>query len=114
MHYFIRIFILLTSLLSINCSTLNESLKLGAATGSFAGATTAYSAYSSVGPTPSFDRVAAGAGIGLGIGLLTSYLIHGKVEENRQNTSPVPEIYFGDLPPSPFIFPKANSKKGGI
>lgn len=96
-----------------SCSTLNESLQLGAGTGLLAGAAATYSAHLSIGHNPSLDNVALGAGIGLGIGLLTSYIVHGKVEDYRQSLSPVPEIYFGDLPPSPFILPKSATKKGG-
>jgi hypothetical protein len=107
-------FFFMSILLFSRCSTLNESLELGASTGLFAGAAATYAAQSATGHSPPFDNVSAGASIGLGIGLLTSYIIHGKMEEHRQNISPAPEIYFGDLPPSPFIFPKATSKNGGI
>ncbi len=104
-------FIFSTLLLSTtSCTTLNESLQLGASTGILAGAAATYSAHSSTGRNPTLENVGMGAAIGLGLGLLTSYLIHGKVEENRQSQSTLPEIYFGDLPPSPFILPKTPKK----
>ncbi len=94
------------------CSTLNDSLKLGAGVGAASGAAATYSAYSSNGSSPSFENVAIGAGIGMGLGLLTSYIVHKQVEEDRQsNQFQQTEMHFGDLPPSPFIMPKP--KKGG-
>lgn len=95
------------------CTTLNESMQLGGALGAASGAAATYSAYRSVDKTPSFENVASGAAIGLGVGLLTSYLVHGKVEEDRKiQFGDKTEVYFGDLPPSPFVFPVQQSKGG--
>ncbi len=93
------------------CSTINDSLQLGATAGFATGAAATYSAYSAAGANPQLKDVAMGAGIGMGIGLIASYLIHRSVEEERQlNQSDQTEMYFGDLPPSPFIVPKPLRK----
>lgn len=99
-------------LLTSACSTLNQSMQLGAGLGAASGAAATYTAYTSTGQKAEFDDVAAGAAIGLGVGLITSYLMHGEVAESRGDSSKDAEMYFGDLPPSPFVFPK-SSKKGG-
>jgi hypothetical protein len=54
----------------------------------------------------------AGAGIGLAVGLLTSYIVHGKIADDRNTANQNgTEMYFGDLPPSPFVFPKNSNKE---
>lgn len=107
-------FLLLAMLSLAACTTLNDSIQLGAGMGALAGAAATYSAESANGKTPPFENVALGAGIGLGVGAITSYFIHKKVEDQRQAwMSDQTEMHFGDLPPSPFIVPKMNSKKGG-
>jgi hypothetical protein len=73
------------------CTTLDQSFKLGATTGAFAGAAESYGAVSSVGRTPTLEEVAT----------------------DRETSTRQTEIYFGDLPPSPFIIPSLNQKKGG-
>lgn len=95
------------------CSTLNESMQLGASMGALSGAAATYSAYKAVDKNPTTEEVASGAVIGLGLGLLTSYLVHQQVDEDRaaQSANKI-EMYFGDLPPSPFVFPN-NNKNGG-
>jgi hypothetical protein len=50
---------------------------------------------------------------GLGLGLITSYFVHKEVATDRETSTRQTEIYFGDLPPSPFIIPSLNQKKGG-
>lgn len=94
------------------CSTLNESMQLGATLGAVSGAAATYSANRSVDRTPSFEDVANGAVIGIGVGLLTSYLVHGKVESDRFGGDGKTEMYFGDLPPSPFVFQNSRNKGG--
>ena len=106
-------FLLSALLLSTTaCSTLNESMQLGATLGAVSGAAATYSANRSVDKTPSFEEVGNGALIGLGVGLLTSYLVHGKVEEDRLGGDGKAEMYFGDLPPSPFVFQNSRNKGG--
>lgn len=94
------------------CSTLGESMQLGASMGAVGGAAALYSSQRSVGQEPTLESVGSGALIGLGVGLITSYITHKSTEENRQYTSNQPEMYFGDIPPSPFVLPK-TPKKGG-
>jgi hypothetical protein len=100
-------------LLMPGCSTMSQSLELGASMGFTMGALSTYSAHSSVGSKANLEQVAAGAGIGLGLGLLVAYLTHNSVQEEReQYSTDQTELHFGDLPPSPFLIPKAK-KKGG-
>jgi hypothetical protein len=94
------------------CSTLSESFQLGGALGAGTGITSSLMIAGSSGQSANAGDVAMAAGIGAGIGLLTSFIVHKSVESNRQETKETQtELYFGDLPPSPFIFP--SSKKGG-
>lgn len=99
--------------LSVSCTTLDQSYRLGAATGALTGAAATYAGHSSNGRNPSLEEVGVGASIGLGIGLITSYFIHQKVVEDREEATRQTEIYFGDLPPSPFVIPQPKLKKGG-
>ncbi len=98
-----------------SCSTMNQSMQLGASMGTATGIAAVYSGSIGAEHAPSFSTVAIGAGIGAGIGLLTSYLVHKEVEEDRQSQhTEITEMNFGDLPPSPFIVPKQKPiKKGG-
>lgn len=98
--------------LAVSCSTLDQSFRLGAATGAIAGAAATYGANSAVGRNPSIEEVGIGASIGLGIGLIASYFVHQSVVEDREEMSRQTEIYFGDLPPSPFVIPQPKQKKG--
>ena len=101
-------------LFTTSCATMSDSLKLGAGMGAGLGAAATYAAYSTTGREASLGDVALGAGIGLGVGLLTSYVVHRQVDNERQsNQAEVTEMHFGDLPPSPFVIPKALNKKGG-
>lgn len=104
--------LLMASALS-GCSTMNQSFQLGGAVGFAGGALATYSGHRAGGITPDLGQMATGAGIGLGIGLLTSYLVHGAVEEERRRDAfDETELHFGDLPPSPFLIPKSQ-KQGG-
>lgn len=96
----------------VACSTLDQSMQIGASMGAVTGAAATYSAHRSVGETPSFEAVAGGAAIGLGVGLITSYLIHKNVSENNSSSANQPEMYFGDLPPNPFVLPNTHNKRG--
>ena len=107
--------ILLSPLLAlmVSCSTLDQSLKFGAAAGALAGAAAMYAGHEAHGsPTPS-QELGTGASIGLAVGLISSYFIHQKVIEDREESSRQTEIYFGDLPPSPFVFPQPKQQKRG-
>lgn len=99
------------ALMAASCSTLNDSLQLGASMGATTGAAATYSAHRSTGESPSFENVATGAAIGLGVGLLTSYLIHKNTTGSTNKNSSDTEMYFGDLPPSPFVFQNMQKKE---
>lgn len=106
----IRYLVCMLAVLTPACSTMNDSLQLGASLGGAAGAAATFGGYSAGGKSPSFSTVAIGAGIGTAIGLLTSYLVHKQVAADRTACdSQQIEIRYGDLPPSPFIVP---TKKG--
>ncbi|MFN8943286.1 MAG: hypothetical protein ACK5WZ_01525 [Pseudobdellovibrionaceae bacterium] len=108
-----RIFLFgLMTALTTSCSTLDQSFRLGATTGALTGAAATYAAQSANGRSPSLEEVSLGASIGLGIGLIASYFIHQEVVEDREGSSRQTEIYFGDLPPSPFVIPQPKMKKG--
>jgi hypothetical protein len=94
------------------CSTLNDSMQLGAGMGALTGAAATYTSQSATGKNPESQDVLLGAAIGMGIGMVTSYFTHKKVEENRLTLYQETEMHFGDLPPSPFILPKLPTKKG--
>jgi ABC-type Fe3+-siderophore transport system permease subunit len=106
--------ILTAALLSLtSCASMNESLELGAGIGALVGGAATYVAQSSSGQEPPLQNVAVGAAVGMTLGLLTSYLTHRSVENYRQSfQEDQTEMHFGDLPPSPFIVPKINIKKG--
>lgn len=95
------------------CSTLDESLELGASLGGASGTAAAVAAYSASGRNPSLESVAIGAGLGAAVGLITSYFTYQKVVEDRKTCEANDiEIHFGDLPPSPFIVPRPAIKRG--
>jgi hypothetical protein len=96
-----------------SCTTLDQSFRFGAVTGALTGAASTYAGHGAGGRNPSAEEVGLGASIGLGIGLITSYFIHQQVVEDRDEMSRQTEIYFGDLPPSPFMIPQPKIKKGG-
>lgn len=98
--------------LSVSCTTLDQSFRLGAVTGALTGAAATYAGHGASGRSPTAEEVGIGASIGLGIGLLTSYFVHQQVAEDREEMAKQTEIYFGDLPPSPFIIPQQKYKKG--
>ena len=101
------------AMLTSGCSTLDQSFRLGAVTGSLAGAAATYAAERASVGQPTLEDVGIGASIGLGLGLITSYFVHRSVVEDRESAARQTEIYFGDLPPSPFIIPGSNNKRGG-
>lgn len=101
-----------TLLFTSACSTMNESLQLGAGMGAATGAAATYAGQHSAGKHKGQD-VALGTAIGLGVGLITSYFTHKGVEKDRESyRSNQIEMHFGDLPPSPFLIPQYK-KKGG-
>lgn len=97
-----------------SCSTMNQSFQLGAGIGAASGIAAIYAGSAASGHNPNVSSVAISAGLGAGLGLLTSYLVHKSVEEDRASfQSDQTEMQFGDLPPSPFIVPKTKPTKKG-
>ena len=109
----ISIVLLATGLSS--CASLNESMTLGAGIGAAAGGIATYMAQRTApGASVSADNILLGAGIGMAAGLVTSYFTHKEVEATRAAcVADQIDMQFGDLPPSPFVFPKKLPKKGG-
>jgi len=95
------------------CSTMDQSLELGSGLGFAVGTAATVGGYSAGGRSPSLETVAIGAGIGAAVGLVTSYFTHQSVADDRKSCEAEQvEMHFGDLPPSPFIVPKPQTKKG--
>jgi hypothetical protein len=95
------------------CASMDQSLELGSGLGFAVGTAATLGGYSAGGHSPSIETVAVGAGIGAAIGLITSYFTHQSVAEDRKSCEADQiEMHFGDLPPSPFIVPKPQTKKG--
>lgn len=102
MKKLLKIFLILLSFTS--CSTLNESLLLGAGIGSVTVGVATTSAYDKSGKSLSQKEKLSNIGLGMIAGLITSYFVHDSVQEFRKDYYyQSPEIHFGDLPPSPFI-----------
>lgn len=104
----------LIALVSLSaCSSLKESLQLGAGMGAVTGAAAIYSAQEASGRSASAQQVATGAAVGLGVGLLTSYLLDKSLSSELRPYSEKesPQMHFGDLPPSPFIMPLKSVKR---
>ncbi len=99
-------------LLTTACSTMNKSIELGGILGAAAGAAATSAGEHSAGITPKSNDINSGALVGLGLGLLTSYIIYNGDEQNRENGDSKTQMYFGDLPPSPFVFPNSNPNGG--
>ncbi|RYZ92961.1 MAG: hypothetical protein EOP06_02590 [Proteobacteria bacterium] len=101
-------------LIFTGCTTLDKSFQLGGSLGALSGAAATYAANSASGSAPSAQDVGIGAAVGFGAGLLLSYFIYDSVWKDRIDTSAETELYFGDLPPSPFVISRKKLKKGGL
>lgn len=93
------------------CSTLDQSMRIGGIVGALTGASASYAGQQSAGGSPTLQSVGIGASIGMAVGLITSYLFHDSVVKDREDSTRQTEVYFGDLPPSPFVIPN-NTRKG--
>lgn len=107
--------LMLITALASSCATMDESVRLGGTVGMATGIASVYTGHIGSGTPATLQDAAIGAGIGTILGVVTSYLIHGSVEERRQSLqSEQTEMHFGDLPPSPFIVPKRQPAKKGV
>lgn len=102
-------------LMTSGCATHSRSLTLGGASGVAIGVgtgATAYPGYRGKGQT---RNALIGAGIGLGVGLISSYLLHGHVEKRleAQRYQQDERLRFGDLPPNPFSPTNYRFKNSG-
>lgn len=86
------------------CSSLPRSLTLGGAGGLAVGAYAGSAVYSGPRNQIQTRNTLMGAGIGLGVGLLTSYLLHDHVQGRVNDIEAANDerLRFGDLPPNPF------------
>jgi hypothetical protein len=86
------------------CSTLPRSLALGGAGGVAIGAYAGSAVYAGPQNQIKTRNTVLGAGIGLGVGLLTSYLLHGHVQDRMRLMEERNDerLRFGDLPANPF------------
>jgi len=93
------------------CATLNDSMLLGAGIGTITAGIATSTASQSIGKTATADEMTTNASIGMAIGLISAFLIHENTRELRRDSYyQMPEIYFGDLPPSPFIMTPSEKK----
>ena len=86
------------------CATRTRSLILGGAGGVAVGGYTGSAIYSGPEKQIQIRNTLLGSGIGLGVGLLTAYLLHDYVEDRMSSQRLVQDerLRFGDLPPNPF------------
>ena len=96
--------IILLSALLTNCATKPRSLILGGAGGVAVGGYTGSAVYSGPKNQIKTRNTLMGLGIGLGVGLLTSYLLHDDANTRMQSLRLQNDerLHFGDLPPNPF------------
>lgn len=107
-----KILLLITLLLFTSCATLNDSIILGGSLGAVTTGTATAGAFDRSGKHLSNDELMGNVGLGLAIGAFTAYLIHENTVQFRKDSYyNSPEIYFGDLPPSPFIMSPNEKKK---
>lgn len=89
-------------------------MQLGGATGALVGAAAAAAGSSGAGQGVQGKTMVIGAEIGSLLGLTMSYFLHRSAESSRRlDESDKTEMFFGDLPPSPFVVPKAGSPRKG-
>lgn len=109
-----KISILFSTILLLNsCASLNDSMMLGGALGAMSGAMATNYSNQKIGRTASTEELNTSAATGIAIGLITAFFVHKDIQDKRDEFyKSGPEIYFGDLPPSPFIMTPSLKKKG--
>lgn len=90
--------------LATGCASMRDSLVLGAVSGGAVGAYTGSLAYAGPNSRLAHRNIGIGAATGIGIGLLSAYLLHRGVEHqvDAVEKSYSERVYYGDLPPNPF------------
>lgn len=101
--------------LCAGCASMRDSLILGAVSGGAVGAYTGSLAYGGPNSKLAHRNIGIGAATGIGIGLLSAYLLHNSVENRVEAVehSLSERVYYGDLPPNPFDVKMAPPAKGG-
>lgn len=101
-------------ILCASCSTTSESLQLGGVTGALVGAAAVAAGHAGASEKIKGKSIVIGAEIGSLLGLVMGFAIHRAVENHRRlEAEEQTEMHFGDLPPSPFVVPKAKINFGG-
>ena len=97
------------------CASMRDSLVLGAVSGGAVGAYTGSLAYAGPNSKLAHRNIGIGAATGIGIGLLSAYLLHRGVESqvDAVEKSYSERVYYGDLPPNPFDVKMAPSSTKG-
>lgn len=90
--------------MATGCASMRDSLVLGAVSGGAVGAYTGSLAYAGPNSRLAHRNIGIGAATGIGIGLLSAYLLHRGVENQVEavERSYSERVYYGDLPPNPF------------
>ena len=105
-----------TLTLMSSCASLRDTMIIGGVSGAAIGAYTGALAYSGPHHEAQTKNIAITTSVGLGVGLLASYLFHKQVESRIEDSSVVtnPNVFYGDLPPNPFdVKPQPIKTKKG-
>jgi hypothetical protein len=94
-----------------SCTSMSRAMELGGAMGAASSAIAVSWERASGGDRSPKGDILVASSIGLGVGLMAAYLIQKSSEEHIASSAPEVDMHFGDLPPSPFLFP-TTSKKG--
>lgn len=107
-----KLILFITLPLFTACATLNDSIVFGAGIGTITAGVATSSAFDRSGKSLQNEEFMGNLGLGLVIGAMAAYLIHDNTVQYRKDSYyNTPEIYFGDLPPSPFIMTPSEKKK---
>ncbi len=101
--------------LCASCASMRDSLVLGAVSGGAVGAYTGSLAYGGPNSRLAHRNIGIGAATGIGIGLLSAYLLQSSTEARIEASehSRAERVYYGDLPPNPFDVKMTAPAKGG-
>jgi len=96
--------LIITPLLLSSCATQTKSLILGGLSGVTVGAAAGAIADNRDSGKRQSQNIGVGAAVGIGVGLLSSYLLDKHVNERLSGATSEMDnrIQFGDVPPNPF------------